>query len=463
MNFSKFFKQHGDVGTMLAGLACVLTIGLASCSTPWIDPAINTNPNNPADASSALILSASEVALGYTIGGDISRYSGVTMQYFAGVGSQFTPYDSYVYDESVFSTVWNNLYVNSLLNFQQIIDKANASNTAPYYRGVARVLRAYTLGVATDAWGDIPATQALQGSTQFKPKYDTQESVYALIQATLDSAIADLSVATSPLRPTTDDVIFAGNKNKWLRTARTLKARHYIHLTKVNATAAAQALAALNSGGMSSNADNFGVKFGADVTANGPMSQFLDQRAGNIATGKQIITLMNALQDPRIPLYFAKDADDKYSVNSVSGDLFAAVDAFVPFVTYAESKFIEAEARLATGDGAGAKTAFSAAVAASFSSAGVAADASTEYVQKITPSGSLTLQTIIEQKYIALYTQMESWTDWRRTGFPAVISTTGVQTQIPRRFLYPQNERTTNAANIPANTTLTSRVWWDKQ
>lgn len=45
---------------------------------------------------------------------------------------------------------------------------------------------------------------------------------------------------------------------------------------------------------------------------------------------------------------------------------------------------------------------------------------------------------------------MEAWYNQRRTGFPAFLTGvgTGNSGRIPRRWQYPNNERTTNGANL---------------
>jgi Susd and RagB outer membrane lipoprotein len=81
------------------------------------------------------------------------------------------------------------------------------------------------------------------------------------------------------------------------------------------------------------------------------------------------------------------------------------------------------------------------------------------------------LQLIITQKWAALNSinWVETWTDYRRTGFPTsdVLglshAQTHVQPKIPVRYLYPQSELNANAANVPPLTTadlFTSPPFW---
>ena len=79
------------------------------------------------------------------------------------------------------------------------------------------------------------------------------------------------------------------------------------------------------------------------------------------------------------------------------------------------------------------------------------------------------INTIITQKWIANNGTdwVESWDDYRRLGIPDLpisAAPTHVQPQIPVRYLYPQSEYNTNAANtpvLPANAQFTAKVFWD--
>ena len=78
-----------------------------------------------------------------------------------------------------------------------------------------------------------------------------------------------------------------------------------------------------------------------------------------------------------------------------------------------------------------------------------------------------------EQYWAAtLLNEYEAFSNWRRTGFPALAPTNdpGNVTggTIPRRLIYPTGEGSTNKANYDAAVArqgannFTTRVWWDK-
>ena len=71
--------------------------------------------------------------------------------------------------------------------------------------------------------------------------------------------------------------------------------------------------------------------------------------------------------------------------------------------------------------------------------------------------------------WLLLYGQgIEAWTEWRRTGFPALSPVVDAAiAQIPSRFYYSTNTQNTNKANYDAavatlasGDTMLSKVWW---
>ncbi len=114
------------------------------------------------------------------------------------------------------------------------------------------------------------------------------------------------------------------------------------------------------------------------------------------------------------------------------------------------------------GNNARAATAYNLAILASLDKLGIVSSGFIAAYGNET-AASITLEKIITQKYITLYTQAEAWSDWRRTGYPnikpAYLNVTG---SIPRRLIYPLDESNYNISNVPGGLTLMDRVWWDK-
>ena len=76
------------------------------------------------------------------------------------------------------------------------------------------------------------------------------------------------------------------------------------------------------------------------------------------------------------------------------------------------------------------------------------------------------------QKYIAMFgiNGLETWTDFRRVGFPAQADILSVSPSrgnnvIPSRLIYPLEEYQYNSANVLLEGTInpqTMKIFWDK-
>jgi len=444
----------------------LITVLLGSCKK-WIDPSMNVDPNNPTEVAMAQLVAPIEANLAYIVGGEMSRWDCAWMQQLAGLQSQSADIDIYTIGESDVTNAWSyNLYAPGMISTKTLMDKAAATNS-PHYAGIAKVLMAYHLGVTTDQWGDIPYSDALKGATGgLKPKYDTQETIYTSIFSLLDEAISDLGSASSVYSPDVEDLIYQGDLDKWIKTAYALKARYNLHLAKQKgATSYTNALAAITNA-YTSNADDFKFVFGSAYNNSNPAYQFEQERTGYVAANSTYMGMLSATSDPRQAVYFDG------TIGSQSGELnadaapigpaYASSESPVYLISFAEVKFIEAEARfnLNAADPL-AVTAYNDGLKASLQREGVYGDG-TWYNNNLITAGTITLQKIMNQKYLSSFLQLETWSDWRRTGFPVLVKATGaVTTEIPRRLPYPDDERLYNGANMPTGLTITSRVWWD--
>ncbi len=114
-------------------------------------------------------------------------------------------------------------------------------------------------------------------------------------------------------------------------------------------------------------------------------------------------------------------------------------------------KFIEAEANFRQGNMTGANTAYEEAVMLACRRSGISEGDITAYVNqgRVFPGeGGLTLDHIIEQKYISfwMFQSIEAYNDFRRTGIPKMNDPRGT----PLRLAYPFTEISRNL-NTPSN------------
>ncbi len=461
--------KNSAMNAIAKSVAFTVSVGLivllAGCDR-WVDTSLNVNPNNPADVSLDLLLPAVEGSLAWQHGSDPSRFASLYTQHHSGVDRQHLGYYAdYSLGEGDIDNYWQNIY-RIMGNCYTLIKKADAQQS-PHYAGVARILMAYSIGLVTDGFGDVPFSEAFQGQANTHPKYDQQQQIYLTIGRLLDTALQNLNAAQSVFKPGADDYFYGGDLAKWKKAAYALKARYAIHLTKRDAANAAAAALSFLPNAFSDNTDDLVMRFGTSVTNANPLYGF-NQDRNDIRIAPFFARLLNRLQDPRRPMIGAtpKRPTDSIPDNDQLGSFYASINSPVVLLSYAEQKFIEAEAKFRTGDLSGAKTAYQDAIRASMQWFGVAdADVATYLANPdVVPSGDITLGHIMTQKYIALYTQFETWTDWRRTDIPALTPLTG--NRIPRRFPLPQSERLFNGQNIPPGSTNAdwkfTPMWWDQ-
>jgi hypothetical protein len=450
-----------------------------------------------------LILPSAEGTLAFNMGADLHRFTSLYVQQFAAQGggsAQPTQYDKYAIGEGDISNVWSALFAGTLADLQKVIEKTAA--TSPKYAGVAEIIKAYTYQVGTDVWGDLPFTDGVQFQTNLTPKYDASSVTYDKLIVLLDQGIADIK-KPSALAPGADDLIYAGDMDKWERFANALKLRIYIHYFATTPADAAKGKAGITAV-LAANKlmrpnttanDNFQMRFLTSANQTNPIHQFESSRPNQFFPSKTLVDLMNAKSDSRRAAYFTQLSGAYVGAVNGNGDVVVSTsfsrmntyirgkvsgtsytgEAPIRMMTYAEQELILAE-YFARADGgntlATAQTYFTEAIresfakAVEFSDATEAATVSGGYTAYQTANGTLVAGTairqIIEEKFVSNYgVTAEPWTDWRRTAFPA-LTPVSPATAIPRILPYSFTERSYNP-NVPARPSVfTKTVFWDK-
>jgi hypothetical protein len=475
---SNQFRQIKNKKTMkkyitklkIAGISTLVAFSLvfSGCES-WIDTDMNISPNKPADVPMKFILPSIQTGMAYDLGGNTAvRTTNIWMQYFDGVERQSYAEAVYTLTPSDVNNLWNSLYSSEMKDAKKLIEKAEAEQ-GDYFAGVAKILLANSVGVTTDLWGDVPFTEAFKGDAGIiQPVFDSQEDIYNYIFTLLEEAIADLSSAENAV-PLTNDMIYAGDIMKWKKAAYSLKARYLLNLSKVNGNAAFTDALALIASGFTSNSDDMQFFFGSTSAEASPFYQFMEQR-GDIRMASTFVDALNSTSDPRLPFfveisgagdYVGSDPGSQNSQACSPGSYLAGLSSPSVFMSYAELKFIEAECEFKVGSAANALAAYKEAVKASVEKvAGAGNSAWLDANINGETTGSLTLNKILYQKYLAQFGTVQSFNDWRRTGVPSLTPAIGATSlELPRRFPYAQEEQSYNE-NCPDDY---NRVWWDVQ
>jgi len=452
---------------LIIGLTLLL-VGIDSCRK---GDDLYVSPNQPATATPASMLAACEVGTFNSLESGTVRIASVFMQHSSGISAQAIQLEQYAPIESDMDNYWNTLYP-TMLNCKILMNNFGAEN--PNYKGIAEVLMAMNLGLTTDMWGDCPYSDAFQGASgNYTPHYDSQQSILSAIQGLLDAAIVDLANTTNHLSPGNDDFIFKGNTAAWIKVAWTLKARYYMRLSKKSGFDANIVLTDLTNG-IASNADNCYAVHGSNGAEVNQWASFIDNR-GDIVGSQTLIDSMGNMTDPRTPYYYDTTGFGNVAVGNVLGNYNADVSYWgpylggfdntgnlnpskrIPLVTYAEALFLEAEAKVHLGNPS-AFTSLNNAIMASVSEVTEGADSGSGIANYTALNTNL--HTVILEKWKAMFADpVESYSDYRRTGFPVLeINPVGVVNYIPKRLPTPEQERTSNPnAKTPA---LSVPVWY---
>jgi starch-binding outer membrane protein, SusD/RagB family len=353
--------------------------------------------------------------------------------------------------EDVASPAFSALYEGGGLVDIRSIEATKAASGDDQYLGIVQVWEVLTMSIAADIYGDIPYRQALTASI---PALDPQAQVYGDLQALLDQAITNLA-GPGP-GPGVLDLVYGGNTTKWIQAANTLKARLYMHTAELPGAGNFDA-AALNNAvtyallGISASANDFETSHGSAPGQDNMWYQFKFRSGfGNyVVAGRALADLMNTRSDSRRSQYFGPASPgpgfgglDPFGGKSAAGvsllegtrndPIFAQ-----PIITYIENELILAEAyyRL-DGNATRAQPRF---------------DAARASVPGLAPKAITSIDDIMEEKYVAMFQNIEVWNDYKRSCYPAIVPvpTATFGDKVPGRLFYGTTEENANP-NVPS-------------
>lgn len=492
-------------------------LGTAGCDSFLTGENLSEDPNQPTEASIQQLFVGLQAGQFAFQEGTVAMMMCMWVQQCGAGNARFVEQAGhYVFGESSNIAAnngdWLLVYAaGGLRDIREVEGGARAGGDSTWL-GIAKIWEAFTIGTAAAMWGDLPYSQA---GTSATPVLDHRFTILSALQTLLDEAIAELTGALG-VGPASVDLVFGGNRAKWIATAWTLKARYHMHTAESLGTPAYQAAitAALNGINDATGAGDF-TSFHSTKTSERNMWAQFQTTSGfgpDLVAGKALVDIMTARNDPRLAQYFCSltgrwAASTKYTrgvgiidpsgelqvVTAVAvgdtgvsgatqpvwataegattvdgtvtwtnrdepfgGDDFNAPqhsstvssfqcqpprfadDASIPYVTYVENQLILAEAYNQTGDDGNALIRLN------------NARATVPLPALVGITGAALLDSIMTEKYVALFQNIESISDYRRTCIPRITPASNSQQfdRVPGRLFYPLNERNTNP-NIP--------------
>ena len=464
-------------------LSLLFVFLLATGCEDYLD--INEDPNNPTSAPLSGLMVNSTLQSGRNVY-DVGSITSFYVQYLASPNEASS---TDIHDEVSYGNTWFNLY-NIMTDLSDLEIQAEEEGATDYV-GVAKILKAINLGMTVDLWGNIPYSEAFFAET-LTPSYDDAEVLYDEIFTLLDDGIAALEQGNSSVELGDDDFFFGGDTDAWIRTANALRARYLLHLSETSAYDPQAVLSALDQGLSSTDEDAQISSFASSLQRN-PWATIAINNAALLLggwTSEQLVESMDGTTygyvDPRMPFMFGTTEDSVYlgTPNGagrgdaaeqgersylVTDSYYAAESAPLLLITYFEQLFIEAEAALDAGDADRAYDAYLAGIRTHMEKLEVEEDEIVAYLanpEVSLGSGSLTLDDIMKEKYIAMYLHPEAWVDARRYDYQYEGMTLpanhnpALGGEFIKRLVYPDSEQSRNSANLP-QVTLGDELFWD--
>lgn len=496
-------------------LIVFLSLVLNSCELD-----INKDPNYPVAVNADKYISSGIMWTASAIGGDLQLLGGMWAQHFAqnANSNQYTNIDSYnLSNSSDFMTrSWSALYASALPDFQVAISKAEQNGDWHYWM-ISKIMTGYCFHILTDAYGNVPFSEALDFEKYKNPVFDDAKTVNNGIIVLLDEALTKQTEAASKLPMGNADFVFGGDIEMWAKFAKSLKLKILMRDPDFNANKVAIQSLLTEDNLLDSDCkitvfenmenksnplyenDRRKLNTPQNIRASSTISLFLFQNNDPRAA---VLMERAEIPDPVLGDYVGLPQGG-YTLGSPYGRRTSRVllkaDDPVFFMSLAEVEFLKAEAYVLLNDPANAKNCYENGVAASFDMWRGAKDLNgteTVFPSEIDvndfigagktyefdqTSATTMLETIWRQKWIAAIRcqEWEAFLEVNRTGYPkagtvnsqdaayvignlapSINSVLGAG-EFPRRLLYPKTSSDYNV-NTPVVIPIKTKLWWHK-
>lgn len=446
----------------------------------------NENPNEPTVVPADVLLPGAirqsvntAVDAAYLVGNNAAQLSAKTLRL-----------EVDAYNWNAFPSYWDGWYrsLTDIFEIERIaIEEENEA-----LEGAAITLRTWVFASLTNAYGDIPYFDAIDGlSNNFTPVYDAQEDIYADMLDQLERANTLLASGNGSID---GDVLLEGDASKWRKFANSMRLRLLMYANGQLSDADTRFASIVSEGAiLESNDDNVTLTYTGNFPNQFPLINLKTGDFDAVGLADASLTVMEQYQDPRLLRYARPNnedfANDPSFIGAINGQgagctkdgasrlgiqyynypgLTTASQQGLPMaegiiMTYSEVEFLLAEAAAKGWINEDVEAHYRAGIAASmeyrmvdlepfgwssfedfYDNSGVAYDAVTD---------------IWEQKWLAMFFHgLDSYFEVRRwyiesgasfDGIPFLSATCGNlnNDRLPLRFLYPGQEQSLNAAN----------------
>ena len=224
--------------------------------------------------------------------------------------------------------MYENYYLHIFNNTRRNITNLE-KQSKPGLAATMRIVQAVGTMQATDAYGPLAYSSIINAESETTYRFDSQQKLYEQMLDDLDKAIVDLKAMSDEEKVSlaTYDTWGGGDPAIWVQIANTMKLRIALRLSKRESEIAADGydLKAI----ATAAADNTLAVSGKDIVIKDQsnelkrMFEWLD-----CGMNANLVTLMVGMNDPRLPLYMTKNADDitnEKGVTTPKGSVYCGI------------------------------------------------------------------------------------------------------------------------------------------
>ena len=224
--------------------------------------------------------------------------------------------------------MYENYYLHIFNNTRRNITNLE-KQSKPGLAATMRIVQAVGTMQATDAYGPLAYSSIINAESETTYRFDSQQKLYEQMLDDLDKAIVDLKAMSDEEKVSlaTYDTWGGGDPAIWVQIANTMKLRIALRLSKRESEMAADGydLKAI----ATAAADNTLAVSGKDIVIKDQsnelkrMFEWLD-----CGMNANLVTLMVGMNDPRLPLYMTKNAEDitnEKGVKTEKGSVYCGI------------------------------------------------------------------------------------------------------------------------------------------
>jgi len=320
----------------------ILLLTLTGCKK-WLD--INSDPDTTQQPANASVLPPLLAAIPTALQSDGGLYvAKYTQNWLTHTVSNNNVYDiqGFTFSGGTMAATWNMIYYAYGKNMEYLLENSKKLNQNDFL-GVGLALKAWVYQHGTDYHSDMAFYEAFKAD-QFKFKYDTQETIYHVVDSMCRDALVYLNSALDNPANTVGrgDMVYSGDLRKWKRFVYGVLARNHNHLSKKSSFYQPDSVIKYCDSSMAEVADDFCVPFDATINDN---ANYFGTFRDNMTAMRQsnfIVRLLDgtifsgisntATRDPRLSHMLSASHDTTNGnggyrgVDAAQGDPFSALN-----------------------------------------------------------------------------------------------------------------------------------------